>query len=150
MILSGKRRVTLRDVRNERDLVRKAYLAGYLLGYGGHTEWAGWSSRLKRAIYAEAEMEGRMKVVVTAYRRGKLDGVRAREEDIRKGIYRRLELPEPASGGESAEVMSSQRSYAPPSLRRPVFVTRPSFLREIRIIRASRILRLPRFIRWGD
>jgi hypothetical protein len=150
MILSGKRRVTLRDVRNERDLVRKAYLAGYLLGYGGHTEWAGWSSRLRRAIYAEAEMEGRMKVVVAAYRRGKLDGARAREEDIRKGIYRRPEPPEPLPEEESVEEVPSRRSYAPPSLRRPVFVTRPSFLREIRIIRASRILRLPRFIRWGD
>ena len=149
MMPGGRKRVTLKDVRNEKDLVRKAYLAGYLLGYGGHTEWAGWSSRLRRAIYAEAETEGRMKLVRTAYRRGRLDGSRDREEDIRKGVYRRPGLPEPQPE-ETAEASMISQTLTPPSLRRPVFVTRPDFLREIRIIRASRILRLPRFILWDE
>ena len=150
MMPGGRKRVTLKDVRNEKDLVRKAYLAGYLLGYGGHTEWAGWSSRLRRAIYAEAETEGRMKLVRTAYRRGKLDGIRAREEDIRKGIYRRPGSSPPTPGEEPIEAVPSPHPYTPLGLRRPLFVTRPGFLKEIRIIRASRILRLPRFILWDE
>ncbi len=149
MMPGGRKRVTLKDIRNERDLVRRAYFAGYLLGYGGHTEWTGWSLRLKKTIYSEAEVEGRLKVVMAAYRRGRLDGSRDREEDIRKGVYHRPGIPEPQSE-ETAEASMISQTLTPPSLRRPVFVTRPDFLREIRIIRASRILRLPRFIKWGE
>ncbi|WP_297436472.1 hypothetical protein [Thermococcus sp.] len=67
-------------------LVEEAYRFGYFVGYGGHSEWAGWIRRKKVQMYSLAEELGVLELVRDAYRRGKAEGAKKKEEDIRKGL----------------------------------------------------------------
>ncbi|MDI3475147.1 MAG: hypothetical protein PWQ79_77 [Thermococcaceae archaeon] len=82
-----EREIKLERVLGERDPVKKAYLAGYLIGYGGHSEWSGWARELRDKVMKEAESAGVLEKALKAYREGKKAGSERRERDIREGIY---------------------------------------------------------------
>ncbi|KUH33337.1 hypothetical protein APY94_06265 [Thermococcus celericrescens] len=84
----SKRRIRLEDVLKEENTLEKAYLAGYLIGYGGHSEWSGWVRELRQDVYSRAGSENLLDEARMAYLRGKREGMDARYRDIQRGIYR--------------------------------------------------------------
>ncbi len=69
-----------------RKLLQEAYEFGYFVGYKGHSEWAEWVREKRESLYLRAEELGIYELVKEAYNRGKVDGAKKREEEIRKGL----------------------------------------------------------------
>ncbi|NJE61998.1 hypothetical protein [Thermococcus sp. 21S7] len=84
----SKRKIRLKDVLEEENTVERAYLAGYLIGYGGHSEWSGWARELRKDVYSRARSEHLLNEAERAYIRGKKEGMDERYRDIHRGIYR--------------------------------------------------------------
>lgn len=87
-------------------LVQEAYEFGYFVGYKGHSEWAEWVRERRERLYARAQELGVYELVKNAYNRGKLDGAKKREEEIRKGLGKETageERPRPKVAPEEAE-----------------------------------------------
>ncbi len=116
-------------------LVEEAYRFGYFVGYGGHSEWAGWIRRKRVQLYALAEELGALGLVQDAYQRGKAEGAKKREEDIRKGLGKEppalsgrgttkvspvemsvVEAFPEATEGEFVRFLETTQLYLPPDL----------------------------------
>ncbi|ASJ11663.1 hypothetical protein [Thermococcus thioreducens] len=111
-------------------LVQEAYEFGYFVGYKGHSEWAEWVRERRERLYARAQELGVYELVKNAYNRGKLDGAKKREEEIRKGLGKegageqrpgpKTALPE-GTEEETGEVefarfLETTRLFLPPDL----------------------------------
>ncbi|ASJ00987.1 hypothetical protein [Thermococcus gorgonarius] len=102
------------DVKKEiKALLEDAYSFGYFVGYRGHSEWVGWVRERKEELYRKAEKLGVYDLVRSAYRRGREEGAKKREEEINLGLIEkgRIEVEEklrvetpPQEEGERFEV----------------------------------------------
>ncbi len=110
-------------------LVEEAYRFGYFVGYGGHSEWAGWIRRKKVQMYSLAEELGVLELVRDAYRRGKVEGAKKKGEDIRKGLGKGATILDGRGApdfpfeetseeieGEFIRFIETTRLYLPPDL----------------------------------
>ena len=111
-------------------LVEEAYHFGYFVGYRGHSEWAEWVRRKRVQLYSLAEEMGVFERVQEAYRRGRVEGARKREEDIRKSLDREppaiegqrttkvptVKSAEKGNEGEFVEFLETTRLCLPPDL----------------------------------
>lgn len=111
-------------------LVQEAYKFGYFVGYKGHSEWAEWVRERRERLYARAQELGVYELVKNAYNRGKADGAKKREEEIRKGLGKettgeerprpKTALPESEGEGtgevEFARFLETTRLFLPPDL----------------------------------
>ncbi|NJE05801.1 hypothetical protein E3E36_06520 [Thermococcus sp. M36] len=113
-----------------KSLVREAYEFGYFVGYRGHSEWAEWVRERRERLYSRARELDVYELVKNAYNRGKLDGAKKREEEIRKGLDREAKGEErsgprtvPPEGEEVTPVeaefvrfLETTRLFLPPDL----------------------------------
>jgi len=114
-----------------RALLKEAYKFGYFVGYHGHSEWAEWVRKTRERFYKEAERLSVYDLIKEAYQRGKEDGAKQREEDIRKGIFSkeaggaehkkaRVEVPEQEEAAEESEefanFLGTAKILLPPDL----------------------------------
>ncbi|WP_258083190.1 hypothetical protein [Thermococcus thermotolerans] len=111
-------------------LMQEAYEFGYFVGYKGHSEWAEWVRERRERLYARAQELGVYELVKNAYNRGKLEGAKKREEEIRKGLGKegageerpgpKTALPEGEEEGgveaEFARFLETTRLFLPPDL----------------------------------
>ncbi len=94
-------------------LVEEAYHFGYFVGYRGHSEWAEWVRGKRVQLYSLAEEMGILEIVQEAYRRGRAEGARKREEDIRKSLDRES----PAIEGQRTTKVPTVKSAREAALR---------------------------------
>ncbi len=138
-------------MEEEQDIVKRAYLAGYWVGYTGNFEWIGAGNRLKRGVLKAAEEAGLLREALKAYREGKLHGLRTREREILERISSKLSSEE-----TSDTVRHSKKALAvgfPEPASRPGRMIRSiekvQMLRPTGAIRKRRLLLMPRFLRRG-
>lgn len=67
------------------DILKRAYLLGYEVGYYGHYESIGWVRRELRKLESLAKEEGIEYELWEVYRRGKEDSRKARSYEITEG-----------------------------------------------------------------
>ncbi|WP_457743089.1 hypothetical protein [Thermococcus sp.] len=139
-----RRFLRLRDVLEERDIVRRAYLTGYLLGYAGHLAWSGWSRELKEAVFRSAEERGLLRKAIIAFRKGRIEGASDRELDIMLGIYQ-PPVTETELSSETIRAYLSRSSLFGMLSSRPTGAVR--FLRFVRFSNSRHHLRVPDFLR---
>jgi hypothetical protein len=132
----------LRDIEEEKNAVKRAYLAGYWVGYTGNSEWIGIGRKLKEYVLRAAEEEGLLREAIHAYREGKSLGKALRERELLKGIYTvNHEQEIPAKVHTKKAVF---RSSADTGLSRSL--PRTSVLDIPRILKRRRLLERPGFL----
>ncbi len=107
-----------------KDLVKRAYILGYEVGYYRHQDSVGWVKKMLRRYEEEAEKAGILEEVTRAYKRGKIDGARKRVIEIGEGKERPVEMPSIDFRVERTRMRVFKREE-----RRPVFTSLPRFLR---------------------
>lgn len=138
-------------MEEEQDIVKRAYLAGYWVGYTGNSEWVGAGNRLKRGVLKAAEEAGLLREVLKAYREGKLHGLRTREREILERISSKLsseETPDTVRHSKKALAVGFPEP-ASPSGRGIRSIEKVQMLRPTDAIRRGRLLLMPRFVRRG-
>ena len=106
------------------DLIKRAYILGYEVGYYRHQESVGWVKKTLRRYQEEAERAGILEQVLRAYKRGKIDGGRKRVLEIGEGKERPVEMPSIDFRVERTRIKTFRRAE-----RRPLFTSLPKFLR---------------------
>ncbi len=109
--------------QKKEELIKRAYVLGYEVGYYGHYESVGWVKKELRKIEELAREEGIEKEVLTAYRKGKLDSQRKRSYELTEG----KEIPADEISNVRAErtIIRALRRQD----RRITFINLPKFLR---------------------
>lgn len=130
-------------------LLKKAHNLGYFVGFYGHSEWLSWIAEEKEEIYARAKSLGIYESVRKAYSSGKNEGIKRREEIIRKGL----------SAGPKERVLRHIASFLEEELEWIEKEGHLSFLRPVKDVSPKRLMRkhemlekpkffnLPRFLR---
>ncbi len=75
-------------------LLKEGYKFGYFVGYKGHSEWVSWVREKREELYKKAEELGVYELVKSAYKRGKAEGSRKRQEEINLGLIEKGRLTE--------------------------------------------------------
>ncbi|NPA74917.1 MAG: hypothetical protein GXO25_02400 [Euryarchaeota archaeon] len=104
------------------ELVREAYKLGFEVGYYKHYESVGWVKKERRKIEAEAEKLGILERVISAYKRGKVDGARKKSQSM-------VEEKEVVTVNKGPETVKALKAISPP-VREPRFFHLPKFLRK--------------------
>ncbi|WP_457741477.1 hypothetical protein [Thermococcus sp.] len=73
-------------MKDRKALLEEAYRFGYFIGLKGHSEWAEWVRKKREELYQKAEEFGIYELVKEAYRRGKEEGKKVREEMLYEGL----------------------------------------------------------------
>ncbi len=134
------------DVKKEKDPVKRAFLAGYWIGYTGSSEWVGRGNELKRLALDRAEHSGKLKEALKAYRTGKDEGRILRESEILKGLsYRAGELEEGIITIPVVFIGEDQRGRK----SKGKMLKRAGVLGIPGILKRRKMLRSPRFLRRG-
>ncbi len=139
-------------MNRQKELLKKAYNLGYFVGFYGHSEWISWISKEKKEIYTRAKLMEIYNTVRKAYSAGKKEGIKRREEMIRKGLSE-----EPAQIEEQVikhlvsfleeelEFIEEKRHL---SLLRSVKRTSPErLMRKHDMLKKPKFFNLPRFLR---
>jgi len=144
--------LTLSEVEEEPDIIKRAYLAGRWVGYTGNSDWMGVGRRVKRGVLRAAEEAGLLREALEAYRQGKFHGRKAREREILEEMYSGL-----SSEGSSPAVRHDKRvpltGFLEPSVRpgmgRIRSIGMVKMLGLPGAIRKRKFLLMPRFLRRG-
>ncbi|AGB03956.1 hypothetical protein AciM339_0054 [Aciduliprofundum sp. MAR08-339] len=75
------------------NLIKRAYVLGYEVGYYSHDEAVGWVKKELRKIEQLARAEGIEKEIEKVYKRGKDEGRRKRSYEITEGKEKPMEQP---------------------------------------------------------
>ncbi len=136
----------IEEVKREKDPVKKAFLAGYWIGYTGSSEWVGRGNELKRLALDWAEHSGKLKEALRAYRIGKDEGRTLREDEILRGLsYKAEEWEEGIVKVPVALIEEERRSRK----GRGKMLSRAGVLNIPGVLKKGRILKSPRFLRRG-
>ena len=65
-----------------KELLKKAYMLGFEVGYYRHYESVGWVKKKRDAIENEAIAQNLVEEMRKAYQRGKIDGERKKSQDL--------------------------------------------------------------------
>jgi|GEM_PF-1632763 len=117
----------LRRKRKEemaQNIIKRAYILGYEVGYYRHQEAVGWVKKELRRLEEEAEKAGVLDEFIKAYKRGKIDGGKKRIIEIGEGKERPVEMPQLDFRVERTRIRTFKRFE-----RRPLFTSLPKFLR---------------------
>ncbi len=74
-----------RNYRKKEEILKKAYILGYEVGYYGHYESIGWVKRELRKLEELAKEEGFEDAFWEIYKRGKNDSRRKRSYEVTEG-----------------------------------------------------------------
>ncbi len=136
----------IEDVKKEKDPVKRAFLAGYWIGYTGSSEWVGRGNELKRLALNWAEHSGKLKEALNAYRTGKDEGRTLREGEILRGLsYRADEWGESIVRVPVVPTGEEQRTKK----GRGKMLNRAGVLNIPTVLKKGEMLRSPRFLRRG-
>lgn len=137
-------------MRSRKALLEEAYRFGYFIGLRGHSEWAEWVRKKREELYRKAEELGIYELVKEAYRRGKEEGRKAREEMLYEGLAKESgeeEKTKASTYGKSGEreaekaPLKIERDYLE-FLGRVKLVLPPEFLDSLRHLEPPKMLRL--------
>ncbi len=110
-----------KNVKEEKEILKKAYLLGYEVGYYKHYDAVGWVKKEREEIEKAGEKYGIVDEIHTAYQRGKVDGERKKSQDLtqeKKVVVK--ERHHPVRGLEAISM----------PVREPKFFHLPKFLRK--------------------
>ena len=127
-----------------RALLEEAYRFGYFVGYQGHSDWTGWARERREEIYQKAERLGVYELVKKAYKRGKDEGSRRREEEVHLGLIEkgRVEVEEERPSERPVIEESKEREEFAEFLRTAKLVLPPEFLNTLKYMEIPRMLKM--------
>jgi len=136
----------VKEVKAEiRALLEEAYRFGYFVGYRGHSDWTGWARERREEMYQKAERLGVYELVKKAYRRGKDEGSKRREEEIHLGLIEKgrveIEGEKPAERQVTKESEEEEEEFTE-FLRTAKLVLPPEFLNTLKYMEIPRMLRM--------
>ena len=134
-----------------KELVREAYEFGYFIGYRGHSEWADWVRKTRDRLYSEAERLGAYELVRNAYRSGKEEGAKKREEDINLSLLEKGKVGEETTRRPNLEVPAHLEEL-PAEERREFlnFLETTKILMPPELLDSLKHLGPPKMLRLGD
>lgn len=83
-----------KKTKKKYNLIKRAYLLGYEVGYYSHDDAVGWVKKELRKIEQLAREEGIEKEIEQVYKEGKSEGRRKRSYEITEGKEKPMERPD--------------------------------------------------------
>ncbi|WP_297421854.1 hypothetical protein [Thermococcus sp.] len=132
----------IEEVKLEEDPVRKAFLAGYWIGYTGSSEWVGRGNELKRLVLNWAEHSGKLGEALKAYRAGKNKGRALKEGEILRRLSYKINGEKGGRARTPVVLVSGRRSRK----SREKILNRVSVLNIPGVLKRRKMLRSPGFL----